>query len=91
MSALPPSKTHGGRAFSVSTESHHFKNYDFWRICPQARPNLGADAVVSAPRFGRLWEQTRMRLLPRSSTTIGKDIVGLPQGIQQQGRSKFSV
>lgn len=53
----------------------HFKNYNFWRICSQSRPNLGADAIVSAPKCGRLWEQKRTRLLPRSSTNIGKELL----------------
>ncbi len=46
------------------------------RIWEQARSSLGADTVVFGSRYGRLWEQIRMRLLPRSLTTIGKGLLG---------------
>ena len=72
MSALPPSKTHGGRAFSVSTESHHFKNYDFWRMPPRVQTSLGADSNVAGSRFGCRREQIRMSLGADSDVAGGR-------------------
>ena len=39
-------------------------------LCSQTQPSLLPDSVASAPGFGRVCSQIRMRLLPRSLTSF---------------------
>ena len=45
-------------------------------VWEQIQSRLGSDSVVSAPRFGRRWEQIRMPLLPDSPKVIVLEMVG---------------
>ena len=47
-----------------------WRTYICQRLWEQTQPSLLPDSVVSAPRFGRVCSQIRMRLLPRSLTSF---------------------
>ena len=47
-----------------------WRTYICQRLWKQTQPSLLPDSVASAPRFGRVCSQMRMRLLPRSLTSF---------------------
>ena len=47
-----------------------WRTYICQRLWEQTQPSLLPDSVASAPRFGRVCSQIRMRLLPRSLPSL---------------------
>ena len=57
-------------SFGFSQDGLNWRTYICQRLWEQTQPPLLPDATVSAPRFGRVCSQIRMRLLPRSLTSF---------------------
>ena len=55
------------------------------RIWDEARPNLGADTLESAPRCARLWEQMRLRLGRRTLISLREGLAARQGGIGARG------
>lgn len=54
-------------------------------IWDEARPNLGADTLESAPRCARLWEQMRLRLGRRTLISLREGLAARQGGIGARG------
>ena len=54
------------------------------RIWDEARPNLGADTLESAPRCARLWEQMRLRLGRRTLISLREGLAARQEELAQE-------